>query len=595
MASDVIDEARAQPEPAARPAPAAGEPAAGEPTASSPPLPARPLPPVRQRLLYAWSVTAWVLLSYLGVELAGWVRGAAWREGALLRCHQRNARRVAGALVRLQGLFVKVGQLLSMLTSFLPAEFRQGLEALQDRVPPRPLAEVTARLREELGAPPAELFEAFEPEPIASASLAQVHAAELADGRRVAVKVQHLGIERLARQDLRTIGRILRVVGLFVRVRGLPSVHGDLQAMIEEELDFAREARNLETVAAAFAGDPGVVFPTVVPERSTARVLTTTFVDGIKVSRREQLVAAGFDLEAVAARILGAYCRMIFEHGVFHADPHPGNLFVRPDGSLAFVDFGAVGRLSPGMREGIPELFEAVIARDPGRILGAMRRMGFVSRAGDERTAEKVIGYLHQRFLEQLTIESWSFQDIRVDARMKLETMADLRRLDVSLRDLMELFEVPRDWVVLERTLLLLVGLCAHLAPQMNPMTIVRPYLESLVLGRDKDWPALVGRTLKDLVLSAIALPGDVRRVLGRIERGELAVRVAGAREGLDRLYAAVHQLIWAIVGSTAGSIAYLADGRGEADVARLAGGVAAAAAALLVLSLWRARWRKSR
>src|SRR5688572_4997376 len=118
--------------------------------------------PVRRRLFYAWSVTAWVLLSYLGVQLAGWVRGAAWREEALLRCHARNARRVARALTRLQGLFVKVGQLLSMLTSFLPAEFRSGLESLQDRVPPRPLAEVTARLREELGAPQEELFAAFE-------------------------------------------------------------------------------------------------------------------------------------------------------------------------------------------------------------------------------------------------------------------------------------------------------------------------------------------------------------------------------------------------------------------------------------------------
>src|SRR6185436_3292145 len=382
------------------------------------------MPPVRNRLLYAWSVTARVLLSYLAVQAAGWVRGAAWREEALSRCHQRSARRVARALVRLQGLFVKVGQLLSMLTSFLPEEFRQGLEALQDRVPPRPLAEVTTRLREELGAPVEEIF-VFEPQPIASASLAQVHAAQLADGRRVAVKVQHLGIEELARQDLRTIGRILRVVGFFVRVRGLPSVHGDLRAMIEEELDFAREARNLEGIAAAFAGDPTTAFPTVVAERSTARVLTTTFVDGIKVSRRAELVAAGFDLERVAATILGAYCRMIFEHGVFHADPHPGNLFVRADGSIAFVDFGAVGRLSPAMREGIPELLEAVLGRDPARILGAMRRMGFVSREDDERTAEKVVGYLHRRFLEQLTIESWSFQDIRVDARMKLETMAD--------------------------------------------------------------------------------------------------------------------------------------------------------------------------
>lgn len=549
-------------------------------------------PPVRYRLLYAWAVTTWVLLSYLAIQVAGWLLGKAWRERALLRCHRRNARRVARALVRLQGLFIKVGQLLSMLTNFLPAEFRQGLETLQDRVPPRPFAEVAARLREELGAPPDELFLELDPRPLASASLAQVHAALLADGRRVAVKVQHLGIERLAQEDLRTIAGILRLVSLFVRVRGLRRVHVDLRSMIEEELDFAREARNVDAIAANFAGDDAVAFPTVVAERSTARVLTTTFVDGIKVSRREELVAAGFDLEQVATTILRAYCRMIFEHGTYHADPHPGNLFVRAGGSIAFVDFGAVGRLSPAMREGIPELIEAVLARDPARILGAMRRMGFVAREGDERTAEKVVGYLHRRFLDQLTVESWSFQDIRVDARMKLETLGDLRRLDVSLRDLMDLFEVPRDWVVLERTLLLLVGLCAHLAPQMNPMTVVRPYVESLVLGRDKDWPTLIARTVKDLLLTAIALPGDLKRTLAKIERGELEVRLDGVREGFDRLYSAAHQLLWGVVASSAALIGYFAQARGETDVARAAAVVTAGAAVLLALSLWRARRR---
>jgi ubiquinone biosynthesis protein len=562
---------------------------APSPAAAAPPIAE---PPVRHRLPYAWAVTALVLVSYLGVHAAGWIRGNAWRQRALLRCHRRNARRVGRALTRLQGLFVKVGQLLSMLTSFLPADFRQGLETLQDRIPPRPLAEVTARLREELGAPPAELFSSFDPQPLASASLAQVHAAELADGRRVAVKVQHLGIERLARRDLDTIGGILRLVGFFVRVRGLRSVHADLAALIEEELDFAREARNIGTIAAAFAGDATVELPAVVAERSTARVLTTTFVDGIKVSRREELAAAGFDLERVAATILGAYCRMIFEHGVYHADPHPGNLFVRPGGAIAFVDFGAVGRLSPAMRQGIPELLEAVLARDPTRILGAFRRMGFVARDGDERTAERVVGYLHRRFLEQLTIESWSFKDIRVDARMKLETIADLRKLDVSLRDLMELFEVPRDWVVLERTLLLLLGLCAHLAPQMNPMAIIKPHLEGLVLGRDKDWPALIGRALKELALAVLTLPGDMRRLLARAERGELEVRMAGLREGLDRLYSAAHQLLWGLLAAGGALLWHLARVHGETDVAAAAGGAAAVAVGLLLASLWRARRR---
>jgi predicted unusual protein kinase regulating ubiquinone biosynthesis (AarF/ABC1/UbiB family) len=547
---------------------------------------------VRFRLAYAYALTARVLLSYAGVAVAGRLRGTAWRERALLACHRRSARRVLRGIVRLQGLFVKVGQLVSMLTGFLPAEFRDELEALQDRVPARPAGEVAARLREELGAAPEELFASWDPVPIASASLAQVHAAVLADGRRVAVKVQHLGIETTARRDLAAVGRILRLVGALVRVRGLRGVHRDLTAMIDEELDFAREATNLETVAEAFAGDPSVVFPSVVVDRSTSRVLTTTFVDGVKVSHLAELEARGHDRRRVAEAVLAAYCRMIFERGAYHADPHPGNLFVRDDGALAFVDFGAVGRLSPAMREGIQEFFAALLAQDPGRILGALRRAGFVARGGDERAAERIVTYLHRRFLEQLTLESWNLQDVKVDARLKLETLADLRRLGVSLRDLTEIFEVPRDWVLLERTTLLLVGLCTHLDPQMNPMATIRPYLETLVLGEDRDWPAVVGGALKDLALAAVAVPGDLRRALARLERGEVEVRLPELERGVARLAAGLRQLLWGLVAATATAVTLVADGRGQAELAGVAAAVAAGATGLLLGSLWAGRRR---
>src|SRR5688572_14575173 len=570
-------------------------------------------PPVRHRLLYAYATTARVLLSYLGVELAARLRGRHWRDEALLRCHRRNARRVARAIVRLQGLFVKVGQLVSMLTSFLPAAFRGELEGLQDRVAPRPWPQVAARLAEELGAPAEELFAELDREPLASASLAQVHAGRLADGRRVAVKVQHLGIEELARRDLATIGRILRIAGFFLRVRGLSRVWQDLAAMIAEELDFSREAENLAAIAAGLAGDPAVTMPTVVAERSARRLLTTTFVEGIKVSHAEELDAAGIDRRAVAEAVLAAYCRMIFELGVYHADPHPGNIFVTaragnpatptvedatgiassPAVTIAFVDFGAVGRLSPEMREGIPDLFQGILGSDARRILAALRKMGFVARHGDERVAERVISYLHRRFLEQLTLESWSLDKIRIDTRMKLETIADLRRLGVSLRDLTELFEVPRDWALLERTLLLLLGLCAHLAPEMNPLTTVRPHLERLVLGRERDWATLAASTLRDLAVAAFTLPGEVRRLLARLERGELELRVEGAREGLERIHAGLRQLLYGLFATAGGAIAYAAWTRGEGDVAGAVGAAASIALLLLLGSMLRSRRRR--
>jgi predicted unusual protein kinase regulating ubiquinone biosynthesis (AarF/ABC1/UbiB family) len=355
--------------------------------------------------------------------------------------------------------------------------------------------------------------------------------------------------------------------------------------------------------------------PAVVAERSSRRVLTTTFVEGIKVSHGEELDAAGIDRRAVAEAVLAAYCRMIFELGVYHADPHPGNLFVltgarpgaapgpgagelpetaAPPVAIAFVDFGAVGRLSPEMREGIPDLFQGILASDARRILSALRKMGFVARHGDERAAERVISYLHRRFLEQLTLDSWNLAKIRVDTRMKLETIADLRRLGVSLGDLTELFEMPRDWALLERTLLLLLGLCTHLAPEMNPLTTVRPYLEGLVLGRERDWATLAAGTLRDLAVAAFTLPGDVRRLLARLERGELEVQIEGARAGIERLHAAMRQLLYGLFAIAGGAVAYVASTRGQDEIAAGAALGAGVAMVLLLGSMLRSRRRRA-
>jgi predicted unusual protein kinase regulating ubiquinone biosynthesis (AarF/ABC1/UbiB family) len=363
----------------------------------------------RLRLVRIYGTTVRVLASYL------WLRArrplvAPERYSALLTMrHRANARRIHDAILVAGGLFIKVGQLISILTNFLPVEFRQELEGLQDQLPPRPFDEITARIRVELGASPDELFQEFDRTPIATASLAQVHAATLADGRRVAVKAQHTDIERIARVDLDTIRRLLKIVQWFTGVRGLESYHPEISQMIAEELDFSKEAENIERIGRNFAGDPMVRCPSVVHELSSRRVLTTEFVDGTKITAFDALAERGFDRRVLAEQIVTAYCKMIFVDGVYHADPHPGNIFVGPDGAIIFVDFGAVGVLAPHMKHGIPAFFEGVIRRDPRRITDAIRTMGFVAHdAGQGDVAGRVIRYFQQRFFEQIAAESWS-------------------------------------------------------------------------------------------------------------------------------------------------------------------------------------------
>ena len=258
----------------------------------------------RFRLLAVYRTTARVLLSYGALKLLTAVRGAAWAGAAAPHWHRTNARRVVRTVLAVQGLFIKIGQLVSTLAGVLPASFRDELALLQDRIPPRPWEEIRDRLTAELGASPEALFADVDRTAVAAASLAQVHAARLADGRRVAVKVQHLGIERLARLDLATARRVLAIAGFFTGARGLDGVFDSVQRMIDEELDFRREADHTERIAASLRRDPLLDAPPVVRELSTARVLVTGFVDGIKVSDLDALDARGIDRAALAQRIL---------------------------------------------------------------------------------------------------------------------------------------------------------------------------------------------------------------------------------------------------------------------------------------------------
>lgn len=523
----------------------------------------------RFRLVRIYGTTTRVLASYLLLRARRPFLDDQRYAELLDRKHRANARRIRDAIIRAGGLFIKVGQLISVLANVLPAEFRAQLEGLQDRLPPRPFDEIAARIRAEFGAEPDALFVSLVREPIATASLAQVHEARLADGRRVAVKVQHADIDRMAREDLETIRRILAIVQWFTKLRGMEAYHPEISRMIGEELDFKREAENVARIANNFAGNRLVRMPRVVGERSTQRVLTTEFVDGAKVIDFPAIESLGLNRQTVAERVVTAYCRMIFVDGVYHADPHPGNLFVAPDGAIVFVDFGAVGELSDDMRRGIPEFFEGVIHRDAARITAAVRTMGFIARdPGSIDVAQKVIDYFQRKVFSQIASESWGLGELQLDMRAKLEQMADLRRLDVSFRQLTTTFQVPKNWVLLERTLLLLIGLCIELAPSWNPMTVIRPYLEGVVLGNERSWGELVVSAVKEMAKSATVLPEDVRQTLGRANRGELEIRVPEINAAARLIYAGARQLIYCVIGTAAGVLSYQAYDRAQFAVA---------------------------
>ena len=558
--------------------------------------PARP--PARVlRFVKAYWVTFLVIGSYLSVRVQARFRSREVIHRLLARKHVTNARRIERAIVQLQGLFIKVGQLISIMTNFLPPEFRAQLEGLQDQVPPRPYPDIEERIREEFGGrSPDELFSSFERRPVASASIGQVHIGRLHSGDKVAVKVQYPDIESIVQSDLRTMRRIFAIVGRFVRYRGLDEVYREIRTMILEELDFRAEADNAARIAANFDGRPQVGFPQPVPELCSARVLTTRFEEGCKVSDLGGLARTGIDHRALARQVVELYCQQIFTDGLYHADPHPGNLLVRraadsPSGlCVVFLDFGAVAEISPEMRKGIADLIQGGLSGDTERIVRAMKQMGFIARGADDRVFDRVVEYFHARFQEEISLESFNLKDIRFDPQKSLDNLADLRRMDISLRELTANFHVPKEWILLERTLLLLVGLCTMLDPAMNPMTVIRPYLERFVLGDEGDWQALVVDTTKDLALSVAALPGDMRRFMRAAQGGDVAVRVRNLDASTRVLYRLGHQAIIAAIGIAGAFMAVLLEGRGELARAEWAWWTARAAGGLLVWSWWATR-----
>jgi ubiquinone biosynthesis protein len=539
----------------------------------------------RWRFVRAYTTTFQVIFSYLSLFWKAKLLGRAYRDQNIKAVHKANAKRVYATILELQGLFIKVGQLLSIMANFLPEEFRVELEGLQDQVPPRAFDEIAPRIEEELGARVDEIFDDFHREPIASASLGQVHEARTKEGLRVAVKVQHQDIDEIVRLDLKTIRRIMTIVQWFVPVQGLDAYYHQIKDLLRQELDFKGEADNIEKIATNFEKDPRVHFPVPVRELSTSRVLTTTFVEGKKLTDLAGLDAMGIDKKELASRLVRVYCQMIFVDGIYHADPHPGNILVNSDGDFVLLDFGAVAELSQPMREGIPEFLEGVIRRDTDRLIKALRKMGFLSRTSDEAVSEKIIEYFHQKFQEEVKLESFNLKDIKIDPQRGFENLLDLRKMNVGLKELSDAFHIPRDWVLLERTILLVYGCCSMLDPELNPMGIIQPYLQDFVLG-NRDWQKVAMETVRDMALRAVTLPEDLRKYLQRATRGEMEVRVKGVQEGARTLYVVGRQIIYTAIGIATGYAALSLHSRGDdGTITKVLFGVTCFCGFLLVVS----------
>ena len=335
--------------------------------------------------------------------------------------------------------------------------------------------------------------------------------------------------------------------------------------MVLAELDYRSEADALERIAGNFkrrASQARIRIPRVIRELSTERVLTTEWVSGIRIANLAAIEAEKLDRRQIARACVEAYCEQIFVDGDYHADPHPGNLFVQATSALdraptiVFLDFGATARVSEAMRRGMVSFLQGAMARDTGKIVAAMKEMGFISRRADPEVFDRVVEYFHEKLRGQVRVEGWTLKDLKFDAKDNLGALLDLRALNVSLADLKDAFQVPKEWILLERALLLLLGVCTTLDPDLNPGPIIEPYVERFLLGEKRQWSELAIDAGRETVLSALSLPGQLQRFMSRALRGELDIRVANLDDHARLLYTASEQRLWGTLGATAAIVA---------------------------------------
>ncbi len=497
---------------------------------------------LRFRFLYAYTITAQIFASYFGLWILKKILGKERITGLTQRTHQKNAHRILNTILKLKGLFIKVGQMISIMTNFLPSAITQELEALQDAVPPRPYEDIEKRFLEEFQKRPNEIFDRFDPIPIASASLGQVHVAYLKDGTKVAVKVQYPEIEDIVRVDLKTLKRIFSFLNLIFPYYNLKRTYGELASLVIQELSFLNEANNLETLKDHFKKEPDFIFAKVYRDFSTERVLTLEFMEGIKISNINQLKEAGISPTEVATKIIHAYCKQIFIDGIYHADPHPGNFLVQPGPKIILMDFGAVARISEEMRKGTAKFIEGIIRRDNRVISQSLKEMGFISKVDvdNEEVFDRIVEFFYDR-LKDLKMED--VKKLKLSNIGKIEDLIEFKKLDVSLSDLLHTFNVPKDWALMERALILLFGLTTHLDSSLNPLSIIIPYAEEFVLGKDKKLQDLILEAVKELGLSYLKLPFELHRTLKKLNQGEMEI-VAKSSRGIPLgISQSVHRL----------------------------------------------------
>lgn len=491
----------------------------------------RSLRGINQDKAYRWNrenysrhrrfVDIWTFVLTLLFQL--WLNGKPWSYPGGMTDAKQAARRKTQAIwirdtfLELGPTFIKVGQLFSTRSDLFPAEYVEELSKLQDRVPAFNYDQVEAIVQQDLSKSVSELFCNFDPIPLAAASLGQVHKAQLHSGEEVVVKVQRPGLRKLFTIDLQILKGIARYFQNhpdWGRGRDWIGIYEECCRILWEEIDYLNEGRNADTFRRNFRTYNWVKVPRVYWRYTSNRVLTLEYAPGIKISHYEALEAAGLDRKLLAQLGAKAYLQQLLNDGFFHADPHPGNLAVSPEGSLIFYDFGMMGQIKANVREQLMETLFGIAQKDANRVVGSLVELGALSPVDDMGPVRRSIQYMLDHFMDK-PFENQSVSEIS----------DDLYEIAYG-----QPFRFPATFTFVMRAFSTLEGVGKGLDPEFNFMEVAKPFaLQIMTNGNSPEGNTFLnelGRQAAQVSSTALGLPRRIEDTIEKLERGDIRLRV---------------------------------------------------------------------
>jgi len=472
------------------------------------------------------------LFSFYRLKLVSFFRGNTYYQRNINILLLLKGEELKHLFSELEGLFIKAGQFLSIAGFFLPETFKKQLEGLQDAATPKKFSQIKLSLLSHYDVPLSDIFTKIEETPLAVASIGQVHKAWLLDGTPVVLKIQHDHIERIAEIDLAIIRNLTFWIGRFFALEGLDYAYKQIEALILQEIDFEKEAKSLLSISSSLSDEKFWTFPTVFESLSGRKVLVMSWIEGNKITDKDYLTLNKIDSKILVDRLWNGFCRMIFDDGFYHADPHPGNILVDKMGNICLLDFGAVSTLSPLFKKEIPGLIIAFSTLDVKKLSKQLITLGFINDSPSAEGLAIDLAKAFNQFLEN-DIDQLFNPEGAMNPAFWNNPVSQIM-LNTSIKDLSGSFRIPKDYILLGRTFSLLLGISFILRPGENPLKYLSPIIKKyLNENSQSQWLKEAGVIGKNI----ISLPNLIKDTVEQFQMGNSSLKTPDIWRSAKLLY----------------------------------------------------------